>query len=257
MRSAVTDFIAPDCRALLASHGLDDFDALWGLELTAVDEPNTENGGWSSVCRLDLDRERFFLKRQVNFFTRTMHNPCGEMTAAREFRNIRRYQRLGVPALDAVFYGERKVAGEQRAILLTRALDSWVPLLELLPAWAQRPRDEQLRIVAACADLIGRLHATSLKHGCLYTKHLFLREQSGEWQGRLIDLEKTRRLWLGWRDRTRDLETFLRSVAIWSDAEQRLFLDRYLRVSKASGSIDLWLERVASRRKYKRKPNWS
>ncbi|TLM66186.1 MAG: lipopolysaccharide kinase [Deltaproteobacteria bacterium] len=251
------DFVDPGCRALLSKHGLDEFDALWRLELTAVDEPNVENGGWSSVCQLELDGSRFFLKRQVNFFTRTLHRPLGETTAAREFRNIRRYQRLGIPALDAVFYGERKVAGELRAILLTRALDGWLPLLDLLPEWGRRPPDERQRIIAACADLVGRLHAARLKHGCLYTKHLFLHEQSGEWQGCLIDLEKTRRNLWGWRDTVRDIETFLRSVAIWSEEEQRLFLDRYLRVSGTPGSVELWLKRVVSRRKYKRKPNWS
>ena len=47
-------FIAAEDRAVLERHGLASYDALWALQLEAVDEPNTERGGWSSVYRLDL-----------------------------------------------------------------------------------------------------------------------------------------------------------------------------------------------------------
>lgn len=246
------DFIDPAGRSLLEKHGLADFAALWQLELAAVDEPNTEHNGWSSVCRLELDGNGFFLKRQVNFFTRTLHRPLGESTAAREFRNILRYERLGIPSLQAAFYGESKVAGEQRAILLTKALDGWMPLYDLLPEWPLRQPADRQKLVAACASLVGQLHAAGLRHGCLYPKHLFLRETCGEWQGCLIDLEKTRRTWWGWRDKVRDLEAFLRNVDIWGEDEQSLFLDGYLRRSGSADPVELWLKRLAKRRAYKR-----
>jgi hypothetical protein len=82
------------------------------VQLDAVDEPNTSRGGWSSVFRLDLEGRGFYLKRQSNYLTRTLHQPLGEPTFAREFRNISRYQQKAIPALQAVFYGERKVAGD-------------------------------------------------------------------------------------------------------------------------------------------------
>ena len=41
----MSDFIAAEDRAILAAHQLDSFEALWALELEAVDEPNTERGG--------------------------------------------------------------------------------------------------------------------------------------------------------------------------------------------------------------------
>ncbi len=47
-------FIAAQDHDLLQRNRLDSFDALWALQLDAVDEPNTERGGWSSVYRLDL-----------------------------------------------------------------------------------------------------------------------------------------------------------------------------------------------------------
>ena len=111
----MTDFLADDDRALLARHGLDTFEALWAKELEAVDEPNTAGGGWSSVFRLDLEGQGYYLKRQSNYLTRTLHAPFGEPSFAREFRNISRYRKLGVPALQAAFFGERKINGEVRA----------------------------------------------------------------------------------------------------------------------------------------------
>jgi hypothetical protein len=127
-------------------------------------------------------------------------------------------------------------------------------MLDLLGGWTQRQPDSRLQIIAACARLIGRLHAAGLKHGCLYPKHLFLREQAGEWRGCLIDLEKTRRLWFGWRDQVRDLETFLRSTAVWNDDQQHEFLKRYLLESGSPGSVELWGKRLTARRRHKGKP---
>lgn len=247
------DYLAPADQELLQRCGLHDFAALWDVSLSAVDEPNVEKGGWSSVCRLELEGNSFFLKRQCNYFTRTLQRPFGEPTVAREFRNIRRYERLGIPSLQAVFYAERKVAGEHRAILLTRALDGWSPLLDLLDGWGQRQPASRSLVIYACARLIGQLHAAGLKHGCLYPKHLFLREQGEQWQGCLIDLEKTRRLWMGWRDQVRDVETFLRSTAVWDDEQQREFLIRYLLECGSPGSVELWLKRLYVRRRHKGK----
>lgn len=43
----MTDFVADADRALLERNGLADFDALWNLQLDAVDEPNTSRGSGS------------------------------------------------------------------------------------------------------------------------------------------------------------------------------------------------------------------
>ena len=45
---------------------------------------------------------------------RTLHAPFGEPSFAREFRNISRYEKLGIPELEAAFFGQRKVNGEVR-----------------------------------------------------------------------------------------------------------------------------------------------
>lgn len=247
----MTDFLADDDRALLARHGLDTFDALWAKELEAVDEPNTVGGGWSSVFRLNLEGQGYYLKRQSNYLTRTLHAPFGEPSFAREFRNISRYRKLGIPALQAVFFGERKVSGEVRAILLTRALDGWSDLDSLLQRWAQLDRAQQSAILRACGLLAQRLHGVRQVHGCFYPKHIFLQAVGDEYQAQLIDLEKTRPLLFGLRDRIKDLEPLQRRAPQWTEAQLRELLAAYLDQPGDSSLVDSWLVRLTARRTHK------
>ncbi len=242
------DFIADEDRALLERRGLASFDALWSLKLDAVDEPNTERGGWSSVCRLDLDDAVFYLKRQSNYLTRSLAHPFGEPTFAREFRNIQRYQRLGIPALQAALYAQRRIAGEQRAVLLTRALDGWQDLHTLLQGWNERSQNERVGIVQSCGLLARRLHAAGQMHGCFYPKHIFLKPAADGFTAQLIDLEKTRPLLLGKRDRIKDLEPLVRRADHWSEEDVRQLLRTYL---DAGADLERWLQRLSRRRSQK------
>lgn len=247
----MSDFIAAADREILARHGLDSFDSLWALRLEAVDEPNTGRGGWSSVFRLDLGDAAYYLKRQSNFLSRSVLRPFGEPTFAREFRNIRRYQALGVPALQAAFFGARQVDGERRAILVSRALDGWQELASWLESWSGLAAQQRSTIIAAVAALARRLHGAGQVHGCFYPKHVFLREACAGFDACLIDLEKTRPLLLGRRDRVKDLETLIRRADAWGEAEVRELLAGYLERPRDSVDVNDWLARVASRRRDK------
>ncbi|WP_312936003.1 lipopolysaccharide kinase InaA family protein [Pseudomonas sp.] len=247
----MTDYLASSDLALLQRHGLNDFEALWALQLEAVDEPNTARGGWSSVYRLELEGKGYYLKRQCNYLTRTLHAPLGEPTFAREFRNISRYEKLRIPALQAVFYGERKDKDEHRAVLLTRALDEWNDLDGLLARWPQLPVGQREGILRACGQLARTLHAARQVHGCFYPKHIFLRERRDGWQAQLIDLEKTRPLLFGRRDRLKDLEPLMRRAGAWSDADVRTLLATYLAQPADSALVSDWQQRLAGRRRSK------
>ena len=247
----MTDFVADAERALLERNGLADFDALWNLQLDAVDEPNTSGGGWSRVFRLDCEGQGFYLKRQSNYLTRTLHSPLGEPSFAREFRNIQRYRTLGIPALEAVFFGQRKVSGERRAILMTRALDGWNDLDALLAQWPQLTVQQQQAILRACGQLARQLHALRQVHGCFYPKHIFLQADGDAYRAQLIDLEKTRPLLLGQRDRVKDLEPLLRRAHVWSESEVRALLAAYLDQPHDSTLVGAWLERLNVRRTHK------
>ncbi len=245
---AMSDFIASEDRAILERHGLADFDALWALKLEAVDEPNTERGGWSSVYRLDLGEAAFYLKRQSNHLTRSFVRPFGEPTFAREFRNIQRYRELGIPALQAAFFAERRLPGERRAILVTRALDGWQDLDQLLHGWAALSHGQRTAILRACGELARRLHQVGQMHGCFYPKHIFLRETAEGFAAQLIDLEKTRPLLFGRRDRVKDLEPLLRRASVWNETDVRVLLAAYLGDDAA---IDSWWQQLGARRRHK------
>jgi hypothetical protein len=247
----MTDFLAAEDRALLERHGLGTFDALWAKQLEAVDEPNTGRGGWSSVFRLVLEGHGYYLKRQSNYQMRTLHAPFGEPSFAREFRNISRYEKLGIPALQAAFFGERKVDGEVRAILLTRALDGWDDLDSLLQRWSELSAAQHSAILKACGQLARRLHGARQVHGCFYPKHIFLQATGDGYLAQLIDLEKTRPLLFGQRDRVKDLEPLLRRSPEWSEAQLRELLATYLDQSPDSSLIDSWLVRLTARRSHK------
>jgi hypothetical protein len=242
------DFIAAEDRAVLAAHQLDSFDALWALELDAVDEPNTERGGYSTVSRLVLDESAYYLKRQTNHLTRSLLHPFGEPTFARELRNIERYQKLGIPALHAAFFAQREVDGKQQAILLTRALDGWQDLEHWLRDWSERSEAQRMAILRACGELARRLHDAHQMHGCFYPKHIFLREAAAGFDAQLIDLEKTRRLVFGKRDRIKDLEPLLRRASNWSQEEVWQLLLAYV---GDKGDAKGWSKRLGARSAHK------
>ncbi len=240
------DFIDPAIAPLFAKHQLDSFDALWALELEAVDQPNTERGGWSSVSYLELEGQGFYLKRQINHLTRSLCRPLGEPTFAREFRTIEQYRKLAIPALEAAWFGQRKAGGEQRAILVTHALTGWQDLAHWMDQWPQLSAAEQQGIVQACGVLARTLHQAGQMHGCFYPKHIFLRQDGQGFAARLIDLEKTRPLWLGRRDRIKDLEPLLRRTSrVWSANEYTTLLRSYL---QGAGNVDEWYQQLQRRR---------
>lgn len=253
----MNDFISPADRVILERHGLAGFDALWHLRLASVDAPNENRGGWSEVCRLDLDGQGYYLKRQRNHLTRRLAHPCGEPTFAREFRNIRRFHAHGVPTLHAAFFARRrlpgKIAGKRDdcAILLTRALDDWRAMDQWFAEWASVAGDTRARLLAACGEIARRLHACGLIHACFYPKHVFLRAQGEGFAAKLIDLEKVRPAWLGRRDRCRDLEQFFRHAPALGGEETDTLLAAYLADAPESAEVAAWRRRLAKRRERK------
>ncbi|MEB0007795.1 lipopolysaccharide kinase InaA family protein [Pseudomonas sp. MH9.2] len=247
----MSDFIAATDRGLLDRHGLADFDALWDMPRDIVGEPGTLGSGWSRVDSLELEASGFYLKRQSNYLVRSAYRPLGEPSFAREFRMINRYQSLGIPSLYAVFYGERKVKGERRAILMTRALDGWVDLDALLQQWSTLNPHQHLAILRSCGQLARTLHSAGQVHGCFCPRHVFLRSRSDAYQAQLIGLEKTRPALFGWRDRIRDLESLLRQAPIWNETEVRDFLATYLQAPVTSTVVNTWWRRLVKRRSHK------
>jgi len=238
------DYLAPGWDEALRRQGLADFDTLWELEADWFEPPNRRRGGWSGVSRIEVEgprgaRQGVFLKRQEDHVHRTWRHPIrGVPTFRRELANILAYRGAGIPALEPVYFGQRRMGDHQRAILITEELAGFRSLADLSEAWSrgERPdRGTRAGLLAAVADLVASIHAHRLQHNCLYTKHLFVRARATKWETRVIDLEKSKRAWWRWRARVRDLGTLHRYASGWSRTERLRFLLRYLGTGRLSG----------------------
>ena len=88
-------------------------------------------------------------------------------------------------------------------------------------------------------------------HGCFYPKHIFLQATGDGYQAQLIDLEKTRPLLFGQRDRVKDLEPLLRRAPEWSESQLRELLAAYLDQPLNSSLVNSWVLRLGARRSHK------
>jgi len=71
------------------------------------------------------------------------------------------------------------------------------------------------------------------------------------YQAQLIDLEKTRPLLFGQRDRIKDLEPLLRRAPEWDEGQLRELLASYVAQPSDSSLVDGWVSRLTARRSHK------
>jgi len=76
-----------------------------------------------------------------------------------------------------------------QALLVTEALSRFV---DLEGCYTQLPNKTQReRVLCVVARTLAHLHRAGWRHGCLYDKHLFVKESTGNPQIALLDLGKT------------------------------------------------------------------
>ena len=247
------DYIHPEWREVLAANGLGSFDQLWPVAENAwFEPPNHARGGWSGVTRQvvtlpDGSQAGIFVKRQENHaYLSWRHFFRPTPTLEREFRNCMKFSALGIPSMEPIFYGERRVAGKLRAILVTRELEGYKSLEhpDFRPL-RQVGRDERQALITSLAHIVRMLHAHRFQHTCLYPKHLFVKKNpDGSLDARFIDLEKTRRLpFEGWAAR-RDLDSLRRHAKGWNRTDRMRFDLAYRQERKLSPSSKRLLKAV-------------
>ena len=222
-------------RQLLTVSGLASFDALWSLPADWHEAPNERRGGWSGVSRhLLADGSAIFVKRQDNHLCRTPQHPLrGIPTFYREYQNILRLHRHDIGTVEALYYGDRRETGHWHAILVTRALDSFMSLDEWNAKAAQHVQQERQSLIAATACACARLHHHGLQHSSLYGKHVFVRrtpKASSAYEESdvcFIDLEKLRKRISPARVSAHDLEQLMRHTSGWSDEDWSAFRAAY------------------------------
>ncbi|MEP4557677.1 lipopolysaccharide kinase InaA family protein [Cobetia amphilecti] len=259
------DYCEAGLARLLEQHDLNSFDALWQVAAHDVDAPNRERGGVSTVSLLTLEDEdgnshRLYLKRQTNHLGRSLARPLGEPTFSREWRAIRHYHALGIPAVDAGWYGERRAGREWRAILITFDLAGRDDLDHWHERWAELDAAMRSQVITASARLVREIHQAGLMHGCLFPKHIFLSRPPSEppastWRmdAVIIDLEKTRRFVLRRYECLRDLYVLWRRLKGWQHDEWRQFLAVYRDADAQSAEVSQWLEQLEARAARKRR----
>ncbi len=211
------------------------------------------------------DKIGAFLKRQQNHMCRSLLHPIrGILTFAREFKNIRRFQQAMVPALEPIYFGQRRLNGNHQGILLTRELEGFVPM----DAPQFQPGEDGLlstikarkALFKRLAESLRRLHANKQQHSCLYFKHIFIKPMGeAEFEVRLIDLEKSRWHPIAQRAVFRDLYTLSRHAKGWHLTDYMRFFLIYRQEQHLSpASKKLWRE-IAAKHKVKmiRKTNKS
>ena len=247
------DYIHPEWREVLAANGLGSFDQLWPVAENAwFEPPNHARGGWSGVTRQvvtlpDGSQAGIFVKRQENHaYLSWRHFFRPTPTLEREFRNCMKFSALGIPSMEPIFYGERRVAGKLRAILVTRELEGYKSLehADFRPL-RQVGREERQALITSLAHIVRVLHAYRFQHTCLYPKHLFVKKNpDGSLDARFIDLEKTRRLpFEGWAAR-RDLDSLRRHAKGWNRTDRMRFYLAYRQERKLSPSSKRLLKAV-------------
>lgn len=232
----MNNYINTEFQQLLKINDLNGFSDLNNLQLEPVDEPNTDRGGFSEVCFLELkgssqELQSFYMKRQYGHATRSLLNPLGEPTFRRELRNILLYERYKIPALEAVYYAQEITDKGLVSILVTRALSDYRPLSDYLSNWQEHNLEVRLNWMTAAGNLIGRLHARRISHRCCYPKHIFvnLDLQPG---ARFIDLENARFSLMPIRSAIADLEAFIRRAEVLSETEIDKLLKSYLAANR-------------------------
>jgi len=254
------EYTAPGWRQNLAEQGLSDFDALWHLELKPLGLPNKGRGGWSTVGILTLKMpdgidKRLIIKRQQGYTSFTVLHPFrGVPTFEKEFLNILRYKRLGIPTIEPVYYSKRHNSNGLQAVLVTEYLDGYVSLDELVSTWqgnGQASRIEHNRVIKAIASLLGKLHSKGLQHNCFYPKHLFIRIENDEIRVKLIDLENTRWRPFGNGRRIRDLESLFRRAKGWSDTDRLRFFKDYCDIEHIDKNTSRLCRQIIKRNKKK------
>lgn len=237
------DYITPEWEHILRFNDLDGFDGLWELKAEWFETPNERRGGWSGVVRIELDlpggaKEAVFLKRQENHTRRTLRNPIfGEPTFACEIKNILLLRQAGVPTVDPLYYGQRKVNGKWCAILVTRELTGFRPMDAVIDEWNKQGWGGDFfgrrKLIDVLARVIRNMHEHKLVHNALHPKHVFVRLVRGRPpEVALIDMEKMRLAISVNRAMLRDLDSLNRRTPICSYADRLRFLKSYLNSHK-------------------------
>ena len=230
---------SPDWKALLNETGLLNIESVSQREFDWFEEPNRRRGGWSGVSRIELnpgasgeEARAVFLKIQQNHFY-VAPNTCflKRLTFEREFAAMQAIRPYCNAIPQIAMFAKWQENGNQGSILVTEALDGWIPLRPWLLGELDQPapdKETRHRAFDAIAKTARSINQAGWIHMCFSAKHIFVKEQSDStFSVRVVDLEKTRRR-IGLARRTiKDCSHFMRHTLAITDENKTHFLKSY------------------------------
>lgn len=211
------------------------FEQLWDMPLTPLDQPNRKESGFSQVFLWKAERGNLIVKRQSDYFSRTLLHPLrGIPTLQREFENLLLLERKGIAVPRPLYFGCRRKDGHTQAVLITEYANDFISLNTLLSQWALKTPSCSFRkeIIAAAASAIRKLHQVRFCHRHLVPKHILLKPDSAPIRVILIDLEAAEPFRPFRKNRQADLASLNNRCRFVSQTDKLRFLFSYLEISK-------------------------
>jgi len=218
---------------VFAFNHLDDFAAIWNLQINRVEPGNERRGGWSYVALHTLKLPEggtvdVYIKRQQNHLCRSILPTIvkGRPTFLREFKNLQRLNKANVAVPEILYFEQR--AKNNQVILILRALDQYISLDKLQAQHISFALKR--KISASIAETVRRLHQSHLHHNCLFEKHIFIRYDNNlhcPIHVVLIDLEKAKLSCSRIRNMWQDLSKMHRRQQGWSNTDMLRFYKDY------------------------------
>lgn len=252
-------YIEPGWAPILANNQIDTFDKIWNLDLPYVDEGNHARGGHSVVSKYAIQlpegkRDDLYIKRQENYRCFSWRNPWrGRPTAEREFVNWQRFQTLGLPTYELVYFAKRRVNGNTQAILVSRALpahdlSSYIQAIKEPHYCAtEQTFRERKKITLQVARLLRLMHAHGLRHNHLIPKHIFIGTGAATSHTYMIDLEFLKYSIFRRENILHDLGHFAKHVGGGSLTDKMRFYKAYFEVDRLSKKDKRWWRAIHRR----------
>lgn len=241
-----TTWVAPQWQAALSEAGLLDIESVSKREFDWFEEPNRRRGGWSGVTRIVLNPEAapenqrvVFLKIQQNHFYRAPAKLFRkQLTFEREFDVLQKLGAVCKSIPEIVLFAKWRDGADHGAILVTKALDNWLPLDHWLCGKNDLTAPDEstlLKALDAIAQGAREINQAGWVHLCYSAKHLFVKPAAdGSFQSCVIDMEKCRKHLSANYRTMKDCSHFLRHTPQLTDAHKLHFLKAYFQTETFS-----------------------
>lgn len=242
MKDCFTD---PSVKNDFNKAGLCSFTDFWQLDLPLLDDINKSKAGWSSVTKIEITTEtnshstNYYLKRQQNYFFKTLLHPLrGVLSLEKEYHAANLLKQHHIACITPIYFAKRKIGKDWQAILITKDIS---PLKEIDDYLINKIFSEQVLI--DMAHFIANLHDKHLRHGALYSKHIYYHPDKGF---ALIDLENIRHFLLRKPALKREFSRLLKNPEVFSNEVANIFCKAYF-----DGEIPDYIQKIIDNRTVK------